>query len=207
MTASRPGLWSRLLRRFVLIPAGYGRPADPAVMDREYTAGSWGRFDQPSEQPRQEAVVGYALQARPDPSILDLGCGSGRLAQLLVARPVRRYVGVDFSPEGLRLARELALPRAEFVEGDFEVWTPAEKFDVIIFSECIGYAHDPAQLVARFLPALAPAGVVIISLYRSETWEARWRRVSRHLQPVAESVIANEQGQTWDVRLLRPLVA
>ena len=207
MNQARSSFWQKLLRRFFLIPAGYGRPADPGVMDREYTSGAWAHFHQPQEQPRQAAVVDYVARVHAEPSVLDLGCGSGRLAQLLLDRPIRRYVGVDFSPEGLRLARELALPRAEFVEGDFETWLPADKFDVIIFSECIGYAHDPGRLIARFLPWLERDGAVIISLYRSESWPARWQRVYQHVQIVAETTVTNDQAQIWDIRLLRPIPA
>jgi 2-polyprenyl-6-hydroxyphenyl methylase/3-demethylubiquinone-9 3-methyltransferase len=204
VSSSRPSLFQRLRRRYLLEPAGYGRPVDQAAVDGEYSSGAWAHFHQLPELPRQSVVVGYVSQLHANPAILDLGCGSGRLAQLFQPHPCRRYLGVDLSVEGIRLARALNLRGCEFAEGNFETWTPAEKFDVIIFSECIGYAHDPGALVARYLPWLAPGGTVVISHFRYGHWEAHWRRIAPHLQAFAATTVANDQGQTWDIKLLRP---
>lgn len=204
MNPARPSLLQRLRRRFLLKPAGYGHPVDQATVDGEYRHGAWAHFHALPELPRQSVLVGYVTQLQDNPAILDLGCGSGRLAQLLQSHPFRRYLGVDFSPEGLRVARGLHLKGCEFAEGNFETWTPAEKFNVIIFSECIGYAHDPGAMVARFLPWLEAGGTVVISYFRSGHWPALWRRVESHLQIFAATTVANDRGQTWDIKLLRP---
>jgi len=198
-------LKDRLLEKFVRGPAGYGRPIPTNALDGEYRSGNWAHFHKLPELPRQSVVVGYVSQLHKNPAILDLGCGSGRLAQLFQPHATRRYLGVDLSSEGVRLARELGLKGCEFAEGNFESWTPAEKFDVIIFSECIGYARDPGALVARYLPWLAPGGTVVISHFRYGHWQAHWKRVYQHVQPFEAATVANEQGQTWDVRLLRPI--
>lgn len=207
MKIFRRDLLDKLRRRFLLKPAGYGRPLDQAAADGEYRSGAWAHFHQLPELPRQSVIVGYVTALHQNPSILDLGCGSGRLAQLFQPHPFRRYLGVDLSPEGLRMARDLQLARCEFAEGNFETWRPAEKFDVIIFSECIGYAKDPGALVAAFIPWLAPGGTVVISHSRFGHWEAHWRRVHQHLTAFEAATVANERGQTWDIKLLRPPVS
>jgi SAM-dependent methyltransferase len=204
MRIFRRDLLARLRHKFLLAPAGYGRPVDRAAVDGEYRSGAWAHFHQLPELPRQSVITGYIAALHPHPAILDIGCGSGRLAQLFQPQPFRRYLGVDLSGEGIRLARALGLARCEFVEGNFETWRPAEKFDVIIFSECIGYAHDPGALVAAFLPWLEPGGTVVISHFRYGHWQAHWRRVEQHLAAFAETTVANNRGQTWDIRLLRP---
>ena len=204
MKIFRKDLLARLRYKFLLAPAGYGRPLDQAAADREYRSGAWARFHLLPELPRQNVIVGYVTALHPNPAILDLGCGSGQLARLFQPHPFRCYLGLDFSPEGLRIAREQKLARCEFVEGDFETWRPAGKFDVIIFSECIGYARDPGALVAAFLPWLEPGGTVVISYFRSGHWQAYWRRIDRHLQVFQAMSLANGQGQTWDIKLLRP---
>lgn len=195
----------RLRRRFLLEPAGYGRPIDPAALDGEYKSGAWAHFHELPELPRQSVIVGYVTELHKNPAILDLGCGSGRLAQLFQPHSFRRYLGVDLSAEGIRMARALNLRGCEFAEGNFESWIPAEKFDVIMFTECIGYAHDPGALVARFLPWLEPGGTIVISHFRFGHWEAHWRRVYAHARPFTATTVANESGQTWDIRLLRPV--
>jgi len=197
-------LLAKLRRKFLLGPAGYGRPVERAALDGEYRSGAWAHFHELPELPRQSVVVGCVTELYKNPAILDVGCGSGRLAQLFQPHAFRRYLGVDLSAEGIRLARGLGLARCEFVEGDFETWRPAEKFDVIIFSECIGYARDPGALVAAFLPWLEPGGTVVISYFRSGHWQAYWRRIDRHLQVFQAMSLANGQGQTWDIKLLRP---
>lgn len=202
MNLFRRDLLARLRRKFLLEPAGYGRPVDQAAMDGEYRSGAWVHFHALPELPRQSVIVGCVTQLHPNPALLDLG--SGRLAQLFQPHPFRRYLGVDFSPEGLRLARELKLARCEFVENNFETWRPAEKFDVIIFSECIGYSNDPGALVAAFVPFLEPGGTIVSSHFRSGHWPAHWRRVEQHLRVFATTTVANERGQTWDIKLLRP---
>ncbi len=204
MNFFRQDLLARLRHKFLLAPAGYGRPLDQTVVDGEYRSGAWAHFGQLPELPRQSIIVGYVTQLYQNPAILDLGCGSGRLAQLFQPHPFRRYLGVDLSVEGIRLARELKLTRCEFTEGNFETWSPPEKFDVIMFSECIGYAHDPGALVARFLPSLAPGGMIVISHFRFGYWPAHWRRVEAQIKTFAATTIANERGQIWDIKLLRP---
>jgi len=204
MNPFRRDFLQKLRRRLLLEPAGYGRPVPPAAVDQEYRSGAWAHFHQLPELPRQSVIVGYVAQLHANPAILDLGCGSGRLAQLFQPHPFRRYLGVDLSAEGIRLARGLNLRGCEFAEGDFETWAPAEQFDVVIFSECIGYAHDPGALVARFLPFLAPQGTIVISHFRFGHWTAHWRRVHQHVQEFEATTVANARGQTWDIRLLRP---
>lgn len=198
-------LIARLRRKFLLEPAGYGRPVDQAAVDGEYRSGAWAHFHQLPELPRQSVIVGYVTELHKNPSILDLGCGSGRLAQLFRTHPFRRYLGVDLSPEGIKMARALNLERCEFAEGNFETWQPREKFDVIMFSECIGYARDPGALVAAFAPWLETGGTVVISHFRFGHWQAHWRRVNQHLKTFEATTVANDRGQTWDIRLLRPL--
>lgn len=197
-------LFSRIRRKFFLAPAGYGRPIPKDVLDHEYSSGSWAHFRELPELARQSVMVGAVTALFPNPAILDLGCGSGRLAQLFHPHPFRRYLGVDISTEGLRLARELKLDRCEFSEGNFETWRPAEQFDVIMFSECIGYAADPGATTAAFIPFLAPGGIVAISHFRFGHWEAHWRRVERYLTTFDSTTVTNNRGQTWDVKLLRP---
>lgn len=194
----------RLRRKFLLAPAGYGRPIPKDVLDNEYTSGSWAHFRELPELARQSVIVGAVTSLFPNPSILDLGCGSGRLAQLFSPHPFRRYLGVDISTAGLKLARELNLSRCDFIEGDFETWRPAEKFDVIMFSECIGYATDPGEVTAAFAEHLTPGGIVVISHFRFGYWQAHWRRVERRLAVFDSTTVTNLRGQTWDVKLLWP---
>jgi SAM-dependent methyltransferase len=197
-------LISRIHRRLFLDPAGYGRPLPREVLDGEYRSGAWSHFDALAERPRQLLVAGLAASLHPRPRVLDVGCGSGLLASLLQPHQPQRYLGIDLSGEGLARARALAVPQAEFLAEDFETWRPAEIFDVIILSECVGYARDPGALVSGLLPALAADGHFLVSYYRSGHWEALWRRIEAVASVISATTLSNPQGQTWDIKTLQP---
>lgn len=79
-------------------------------------------------------------------SAIDVGCGDGRLVDILSRRfPERKVVGLDYSDRAVSLARVLA-PHGEFVSGD--VTDPdvvGIKFDIITCVETIEHI-DPAFL-------------------------------------------------------------
>lgn len=195
-----------LRRRFIDAPRGLGHPVPAAAFDREYAAGHWDLLFAPEELPRNRLLLDLTLALTPHPRVLDIGCGSDRLAQLLAPHAPARYFGLDLSTEGLERARTLALPECEFLVGDFETWRPAEaeRFDAIIFNESIGYARDPAVTLAAFATYLAPCGQLLVSYFRSGNHDALRRRITRHFVVSRAEIIASSGGQVWDIRALRP---
>lgn len=206
----RPSLpvraWRRL--RFALYGrrAGLGQPVPSAALDQEYASGAWDHFFGPDELSRHEVLVDLIRAARPAPRLLDLGCGSGRLASMLQASPVASYLGVDVSAEGLRRARSLALPPPfdRFEQQDFEKWQPAPgDFDVITFNECLGYAPDPLRTASRFARLLPPGGSLIVSHFRATNYAEFWKRLGQDFDFTTELTATNTKGQIWDLRVLR----
>jgi len=65
-------------------------------------------------------------------SVLDAGCGTGRVAIELVRRGINS-VGVDLDPEMLETARRKA-PSMEWVEADLQEFTVEKNFDVAILA-------------------------------------------------------------------------
>lgn len=90
--------------------------------------------------------------------VVDLGSGSGLLAQILTQAGYD-VVGIELSPAMVRLAKKAA-PEARFVQGSiFETDLPAAAA-VVSTGECLNYlsgeSNDPPKLfaqVARTLPA------------------------------------------------------
>jgi 2-polyprenyl-3-methyl-5-hydroxy-6-metoxy-1,4-benzoquinol methylase len=198
-------LLDRIRRKLFLDRAGYGRPLPREVLDGEYRGGAWAHFDSPAELPRQVLVAGLAGSLHPRPRVLDVGCGSGLMAELLQPHRPASYLGIDLAEEGLNRARARALPGAEFRAANFEEWRPESgAYDVVILSECVGYAHDPGALVRRLLPGLAAGGHVIVSYYRSGHWPALWRRLEAAGAVVSATTLSNSKGQTWDIKVLQP---
>lgn len=197
--------WRRLRYALHGRRAGLGRPVPVAALDHEYASGAWDHFFSAREAARHDALVALIRAARPRPRLLDLGCGSGRLASLLDPAALDDYLGVDVSEEGLARARALRLraPLDRFERRDFETWAPeAGRFDVITFNECLGYAADPLKTARRFASALPQGGALFVSHFRAENHAAFWRRLARGFSFSDETTVSNEQGQTWDLRRL-----
>lgn len=194
-----------LRRRFIDAPRGLGHPVPRSAFDREYAAGHWDLLFTDAELPRYAVLLELILAASPHPTVLDIGCGNGRLAQLLAPHHPQRYLGLDLSPEGLRCARALALPACEWIEADFEHWQPAhgDSFDAVIFNESIGYATDPRATLAAFAPLVRPGGTLLVSYFRSGNYRAIWRRITRQFPVRSERCVCNDRHQVWDIRALR----
>jgi SAM-dependent methyltransferase len=175
-------------------------------LDHEYASGAWDHFFGPDELHRHEVLVELIRAASPHPRLLDLGCGSGRLAGMLNGIPVTSYLGVDVSAEALRRAGGLALPPPfdRFKQQDFEHWQPAlGEFDVITFNECLGYAPDPRLTAKRFARLLPAGGALIISHFRATNHAEFWKRLAHDFDFTIQRTATNTKGQVWDLRVLR----
>lgn len=195
-----------LLQKLIRDPAGYGRPVPKEVFDQEYRSGAWDHFFGFAELPRHLVLAGLIRHLSVEqPAVLDLGCGSGRLASLYAAHPFSRYLGVDVSGEAIVRARALGLPRMEFAEGNYETWRPDGQFDAIVFNECIGYARDPAATLAAFIPYLRPRGSFFLSHFRFGNYRAQWRRLATVCAVTHATAVMSADGrQVWDLKVLQP---
>ena len=204
MPAPFSRLKAKLAQKFLRDPAGFGRPVPKEALDGEYRSGHWEHFFGFDELPRNLVLAGAVNHFYPKPAVLDVGCGSGRLAQLFQRYPFSRYVGVDLSAEGLARARSLGLDGVAWVEADYETWRPDGSFDAIIFNECIGYARDPAATLQAFGVHLAPGGRFFLSHFRFGSYAAQWRRIESVAEVEAATAVMSPRGQIWDIKVLRP---
>lgn len=87
--------------------------------------------------------------------VLDIGCGPGRLAALLLEQGVGEYVGVDFSPVAVEMAgRNVPDPRATFLVGDARdaAIHAAHDYDILICTEVLEHVEADLEIVSRFRP-------------------------------------------------------
>jgi SAM-dependent methyltransferase len=194
----------RLVQKLVRDRAGYGRPVPKEALDGEYSSGHWDHFFGFAELPRNLVLAGAVHHFYPRPAVLDVGCGSGRLAEAFRLYPFSRYLGVDLSSEGVARARKLGLPGVEFLEGNYETWRPEGRFEAIIFNECIGYARDPAATLGAFAPHLTPDGRFFLSHFRFGSYAAQWRRMDAVCETEHATAVMSPEGQIWDIKILRP---
>ena len=108
-------------------------------------------------------------------SVLELGCGAGRVLQGL-AGAVPRLVGLDRSPEHLALAAA-ASPDARLVTGDMCAFHLDERFDRVLIPYnglwALGGEAGVVACLAAAAAHLTPDGRVIFDVYvPPDAWEA-----------------------------------
>lgn len=97
-------------------------------------------------QPYHEMLARYYnLQIPPDATVLEIGCGEGRLLARLNGK---KRVGVDLSARQIQKARE-RLPEGEFHVQAGETLSLHQQFDFIIISETINHAADVQSIFER----------------------------------------------------------
>jgi 2-polyprenyl-3-methyl-5-hydroxy-6-metoxy-1,4-benzoquinol methylase len=183
---------------------GRGHPQARALWEEQYRSGIWNYLNSASEIAHYMVIVGYVQQFCPTPTILDVGCGHGRLFQLLHRFPFKSYLGVDFSAEAIQRAQPLASGSARFERVDFEEFVPAGLYDVIIFNESIYYAPRPEELLRRYMSVLTPDGVMIVSMCHNRWQGPIWTTLESAAEVVHCTAVTSERDLTWHVRVLRP---
>ncbi len=99
-------------------------------------------------------------------TLLDVGTGTGRMIELLGPRATRA-LGIDRSPEMLRLARgkieAAGLTRAEVRHGDMYALPAMDgTVDTVVLHQVLHYAVDPAAALAEAARVLAPGGRLLV---------------------------------------------
>lgn len=102
----------------------------------------------------------------PGSSVLEIGCATG---DLLAAVQPRRGVGVDLSPEMVRIAKAKH-PHLEFIVGDAEELPLDETFDAVVLSDLVGHLPDIWAAFRRLHKVCRPDTRVIITYY-NYLWE------------------------------------
>lgn len=94
-------------------------------------------------------------------SILDVGCGNG---DMLAALGPKRGLGIDFSEETIRVAKEQH-PHLEFRVVDAHTVALGETFDVVLLSNLVGELLDVQSVLGRLREACHDRTRVIITHY------------------------------------------
>ena len=105
------------------------------------------------------------LQAGLD--VADVGCGSGHAINLMArAFPASRFVGYDFSEDGIATARaeaeQMALTNARFELKDVAALDDVDDFDLITAFDAIHDQARPAEVLRRIARALRSDGVFLM---------------------------------------------
>jgi SAM-dependent methyltransferase len=165
--------------------------ADPNLLSHYFTEERLGFYRQVCER-----LV--ALNIRPS-SILDVGCGSGHLlVEVRRAFPAAQVIGTDFSPESIRLARELH-PLIQFqVQDVFELGKIGHQFDLVLCTEVLEHLEDADLAMEALHGACRVGGTIAVTVpdgcrdtfaghFNFWTPES-FRREFRRLDPIVEEL-------------------
>ncbi len=133
-------------------------------MASEWDAETYDRVADP--QYRWGAAVVDRLELDGDATVLDAGCGSGRVTELLARRlPRGRVVALDGSAAMLETARRRLAPfaqRVTFVHADLLDPLPlAEPVDAVLSTATFHWVPDHDALFAHLAEVLRPGGPLV----------------------------------------------
>jgi len=126
-----------------------------------------GRFDRVYGPGRSWQAFGHLLlRVLPPLTVADLGAGEGLLSELL-ARRCKKVIAVDNSEKivafGAAKAKKNNLKNLEFRLGDLQnPPVDSESVDLVILSQALHHAEDPARAIAATHKILRPRGQLMI---------------------------------------------
>jgi trans-aconitate 2-methyltransferase len=130
------------------------------VTVREWNAASYDRTSAPMEALGLEVLE--RLELNGDETVLDAGCGSGRVTEALVERlPGGRAIGVDGSAAMIETARRRLGDRAELLVCDLCDLAIAPPVDAVLSTATFHWISDHARLFSRLRAALRPGGRLV----------------------------------------------
>ncbi len=141
-----------------------------------------------------EAALKGALGG-PLGALLDVGTGTGRMAELFAPR-AERVTAFDKSPEMLRLARarlqDFPAGKISLEQGDFTALPfAAGAFDTVLFHQVLHYAQEPEAVLAEAARVTAPGGrIAIVDLAAHAHEELRERHAHARLGFSDEQMLA-----------------
>lgn len=133
-----------------------------------------------------EAQLGALLADLPLGELLDIGTGTGRIAELFAGQATR-IVALDKSLDMLRVARaklqRLPAESIELVQGDFAALPfAAQSFDTVVLHQVLHFAADPSVALAEAARVTRPGGLIaIIDFAAHEREELRERHAHARL--------------------------
>jgi trans-aconitate 2-methyltransferase len=124
---------------------------------REWDATVYQRVSVPHEEWAKAVLERLPLHG--DETVLDAGCGTGRVTRLLIeSLPDGKVIGVDGSVAMIEKVREILRPGDEAFTADLTQMELPEPVDAIVSSAVFHWIDDHEALFAHLRAALRPGG-------------------------------------------------
>jgi ubiquinone/menaquinone biosynthesis C-methylase UbiE len=162
----------------------------------------------------EELFTGLLRKASPEgKSIIDVGCGTGRHWDKILAQQPRTLTGYDVS-SGMLEQLKLKYPQAHTVQLNNSNQLPqveSQSVDLIISTLTIAHIENLEEAFGEWQRALAHNGEIIITDYHPETLEKGGKRTFRHnMQTLAvknfthsiEEILHLTDKMNWELQRL-----
>jgi trans-aconitate 2-methyltransferase len=127
---------------------------------RSWHGAAYDRLSSPMEAMGREVLERLPLEG--DETVIDAGCGSGRVTEALLARvPRGRVVGVDASASMVEAARERLGDRVELHVADLARFDLGIQADAILSTATFHWIADHDALFGRLRAHLRPGGRLV----------------------------------------------
>lgn len=172
--------------------------------NREDHAGGWDWLGGLDELAHYVAMLGgYAGPHAPTGSaLLDVGSGEGLLLPHVFDH-TPRHDRID-SPAAVELALGRRRSTVDFRVVDMNDFVPDELFSTIVFCESIYYLNPLGTKLRRYLDALTPEGVLLVSVNSGRQHDNLWRELDRLCETLDSVHVTNSRGAAWNVRAMQP---
>lgn len=116
------------------------------------------------------------LKKYPFQDLLDVGCGTGPMIELLVKEfPDGNYTGIDLTPRMIEVAQAKKLPHTKFLVGDSENLPFKENtFDVVICTNSFHHYPNPQAFFDSVKRCLRPGGRLVLRDVTSDNKLLLW---------------------------------
>ena len=121
--------------------------------------------------PQQIATLAAMTEPRRDARVLDVGCGTGLLANAMRARGFNQIDGLDCSAPMLAVAqREGRINEAYLRDLNEKLEMSTECYDLLVSTGTFTHGHVGAGCLPELLTLLVPRGRLICTVHR-DVWE------------------------------------
>lgn len=150
------------------------------------------RYERDSSAQKAAADLLLELAAvRPGEAVLDVGCGTGHLAERLAAMGAAPVVGIDPSPRMIEQARARGAAGVRFERAAAEEVDHQATFDVVLSNSALQWFHDPPGALARMRRALRPGGRIAIQAPATRAY------VPEFVEAMAEAAAEPSTREPW----------